>query len=102
MAAADRVTPEAGKRIVPILAVTRRRALARQVGQDLPRGDRVAGGVAIGMVKEAAQEVRPGRELRAMSSSPEHIAFDRLAQDHARPSRSRAATSRSAARSTLA
>jgi len=50
MAAADRVTPETGKRIAPILAVTRRRALARQVGQDLPRGDRVAGGVAIGMV----------------------------------------------------
>lgn len=102
MAAADRVTPEAGKRIVPILAVTRRRAVARQVGQDLPRGDRVAGSVAIGMVKEAAQEVRPGRELRPVSSSPEYLAFDRLAQDHARPSSSRAATSRSAVRSTLA
>jgi len=71
MAAADRVTPEAGNRIIPILAVTRRRSLARQVGQDLPRGDRVAGGVAIGMVKEAVQESRPGRELRAVSPSPD-------------------------------
>lgn len=69
MAAADRVTPEAGKRIVPVLAVTRRRALSREVGQDLSRGGRVAGGIAIGMVKEAAQQVRAGRELRAVSST---------------------------------
>lgn len=67
------MAPEAGKGVILVLAVPGQRALARQKGQNLPRGDRVAGGVAIGMVEEATQEVRPGRELCAMGLPPENI-----------------------------
>ena len=102
MAAADRMTPEAGKGVILVLAVPGQRTLARQKGQDLRRGDRIAGGIPVGVSEEATQEVRPGRELRAMGPPPEDIVFDCLAQRHASPSRSRAATSRSAARLTLA
>ena len=71
MTTADRVTPEAGKGVILVLAVPGQRAFARQKGQNLRRGDRVAGGIAVGVFEEVTQEVRPGRELRAMSLPPE-------------------------------
>ena len=71
MATADRVAPEAGKGVILVLAMPGQRSLARQKGQNLRRGDRVAGGIPIGISEEVPQEVRPGRELRAMGSPPE-------------------------------
>ena len=102
MATADRMAPEAGKGVILVLAMPGQRPLARQKGQNLRRGDRVAGGIPVGISEEVTQEVRPGRELGAMGPPPEDILLDRLAQRHASPSRSRAATSRRAARLTLA
>ena len=71
VAAADRMPPEAGKDVILVLAMPGQWALARQEGHDLRHGHRVAGGISIGMAKEAAQEVRRGRELRAMGLPPE-------------------------------
>src|ERR1700730_5949772 len=102
MAATDRVTPEASKGVILVLAVPCRRALACQKGQHLRRGDRVAGRIAVGISDKAAQDARPGCELRAMGAAPDDVLFDCFAQRHASPSRSRAATSRRAARLTLA
>ena len=102
MAAADRMTPEAGKGVILVLAVSGQRALARQKGQDLPRGDRVAGGVPIGISQEEAQEVAPVVNFAPWACRQSDVMLDCLLQRHARPSRSRAATSRSAVRLTLA
>jgi hypothetical protein len=102
MATADRMTPEAGKDVVLVLAVSGKRSRARQKGQNLRGADRVAFGIPVSMSEELTQQVRSGRELGTMGLSPEDVLLDRLVQRHARPSRSRAATSRRAARLTLA
>ena len=99
---ADRIAPEPDKGVVLVLAMPGQRALARQKGQNLRRGDHVAAGVPVGMTEELTQQIPRGRELCAMSLSLKDILLDRLAQRHARPSRSRAATSRRAVRFTLA
>ena len=60
------MAPEAGKGVILVLAVPGQRPFARQKGQNLRRGDRIAGGIPVGVSEEVTQEVRPGRELRAM------------------------------------
>ena len=87
MVAADRIAPEAGKGVILVLAVPGQRSLARQKGQDLRRGDRIAGRIPVGVSEEVTQEVRPGRELGTMGLPPEDVLLDCFAQHHARPSR---------------
>jgi hypothetical protein len=96
MAATDRMAPKAGKDVVLILAMAGQRSFPGQKGHNLRQGDCIAGCIPVGVSKELPQEVRPGRELSAMSLPPDYILLDCFAQRHASPSRSRAATSRSA------
>jgi hypothetical protein len=69
---------------------------------DLCLGDSVAHGLTIGVAQELAQQIPRSGKLCAMRLSPSHILLDCFTKIHANPSRSKAATSRSAARLTLA
>ena len=102
IAPADCIAPEPGEGVVLVLAMPGHWSLAGQKGQHLRHCDRVALGVPVCMTEELAQQIPRSRELCAMSLSPKDVLLDRLAQRHARPSRSRAATSRRAVRFTLA
>ena len=102
MAAADRVAPEPGQRVVFVFAVPGNGACPGEEGLDLRACDSVASGVAIGVLKELSKQVPRRQELYAVRLAPCHVVFDRISQLHTRPSRSRAATSRRVRRSTLA
>ena len=58
MATADRIAPEAGKDVILVLAMPGQWPFARQKGQNLRRGHRVAGGISVGISEEVTQEVR--------------------------------------------
>ena len=66
MAATDRMAPEAGEGVILVLAVPGQRPFAHQKGEDLRRGDLVAGCISVGISEEVAQDVRSSCELRAV------------------------------------
>ena len=102
VAAADRVAVEAGQGAVLDGPAPGERSFAGKEAENVRFGDGVAADVPADMLAELMQEARAGVELRAMGPAPGDIVVNRIAETHARPSRSMSATSRRVPSCTLA
>ena len=102
VAAADRVAIEPGQCSVLVGPVPGERTVAGKEAQNIRPLNSVAADAPTDMLAERVQQSRAGDEPRAVGLLPSDIGVDRIAENHAKPSRSMSPTSRSVPSRTLA